>query len=307
MNQGFVYRERIGASASGEELLGYLVRRYRHSDASRWRARLAAGELSLDAEVARPGDRLRPGQALVWRRPPWEEPPVPLAWAVLHRDPHLLAVAKPRGLPTVPNGGFLTHTLLHLVRQAFPEAVPLHRLGRGTSGVLLFALTRTARAAVSADWRSSRVGKVYRALASGVPDREAFTIDVPIGPVPHSRLGSVHAAFAHGRPAVSHVRVLEARGNASLLEVSIETGRPHQIRIHLAWAGHPLVGDPLYGAGGLPLPHPGLPGDPGYRLHAHRLSLTHPATGQPLVLECAPPDTLRFVRCASPPPQERGA
>lgn len=299
MNHGFDYRERIGASAAGERLLGYLVRRYRHSDEATWHARLAAGELSLDAEVARAGDILRPGQLLAWRRPPWEEPSAPLAWAVLHRDEHLLAVAKPRGLPTVPNGGFLTHTLLHRVRQASPEAVPLHRLGRGTSGLVLFALTPLARARVSADWRTSRVEKVYRALARGVPERPAFTVEAPIGPVPHPRLGSVHAANPSGKRAVSHVRLLEARDEASLLEVSIETGRPHQIRIHLAFAGHPLVGDPLYGPGGLPLPEPALPGDPGYRLHAHRLSLSHPATGEPLTLECMPPRELRTAARSS--------
>jgi 23S rRNA pseudouridine1911/1915/1917 synthase len=293
MNEGFVYRDRIAASAAGQAVLDFLVSRYPHSDEAQWRARLLRGELSLGAEVARAGDLLRTGQSLVWRRPPWEEPPAPLAWAVLHRDEHLLAVAKPRGLPTVPNGGFLTHTLLHLVRQAFPEAVPLHRLGRGTSGLVLFALTPLARARVSAAWRTSRVEKAYRALACGVPPRPAFTIDAPIGPVPHPRLRSVHAASPSGRRAVSHVRVLETRGDLSLLEVSIETGRPHQIRIHLAFAGHPLVGDPLYGPAGVPLPEPGLPGDPGYRLHAHRLSLDHPASGERLTLECAPPETLR--------------
>jgi 23S rRNA pseudouridine1911/1915/1917 synthase len=292
MNQGFEYRERIGPDADGEPVLAYLARRYRHSDPSLWRARLSSGEVSLDARLADADDRLRAGQSLVWRRPPWEEPAVPLAWAVLHRDEHLLAVAKPRGLPTVPNGGFLTHTLLHLVRRAHPHAVPLHRLGRGTSGLVLFALTPLARRAVSMAWRTARVVKVYRALAVGVPVRSAFTIDAPIGPVAHPRLGSVHAALPAGKPAVSHVRVLEARAATSLLEVSIETGRPHQIRIHLAWAGHPLVGDPVYGPGGVPLPDPGLPGDPGYRLHAHRLSLAHPATGQPLDLECAPPEPL---------------
>lgn len=292
MNQGFVYRERIGPGADGQGLLDYLVGRYRHSDEAVWRARLLRGELDLEGTVARPGDVLRSGQSLVWRRPPWEEPDVPLGWAVLHRDEHLLAVAKPRGLPTVPNGGFLTHTLLHLVRLAAPDAVPLHRLGRGTSGLVLFALTPLARRRVSADWRTSRVEKVYRALARGVPARPAFTIDVPIGPVPHPRLPSVHAASPAGKPAVSHVRLLQARGESSLLEVSIETGRPHQIRIHLAFAGHPLVGDPLYGPGGLPLPEAALPGDPGYRLHAHRLSLDHPATGDRLTLECAPPREL---------------
>jgi 23S rRNA pseudouridine1911/1915/1917 synthase len=292
MNQGFVYRERIGPGADGQGLLGYLVHCYRHSDEAVWRARLDRGELDLDAVVARPGDVLRAGQRLVWRRPPWEEPDVPLAWAVLHRDDHLLAVAKPRGLPTVPNGGFLTHTLLHRVRLAHPAAVPVHRLGRGTSGLVLFALTPLARAGLSAAWRAGRVEKIYRALASGVPERAAFTIDTPIGPVPHPRLGQVHASSPAGKPAVSHVRVLEPRGNASLLEVAIETGRPHQIRIHLAWAGHPLVGDPLYGPGGLPLGDPALPGDPGYRLHAHRLSLEHPATGARVTFECAPPAVL---------------
>jgi 23S rRNA pseudouridine1911/1915/1917 synthase len=293
MNQGFVYRERIGPEGEGQALLDYLVGRYRHSDEATWRARLQRGELDLDAAVARPGDVLRAGQRLVWRRPPWDEPDVPLAWAVLHRDDHLLAVAKPRGLPTVPNGGFLEHTLLHLVRRAHPEAVPLHRLGRGTSGLVLFALTPLARARVSAAWRTAGVAKVYRALASGVPGQEAFTIDAPIGPVPHPRLGHVHASSPRGKPAVSHVRVLEPRGGASLLEVSLETGRPHQIRIHLAWAGHPLMGDPLYDVGGVPLPEPGLPGDAGYCLHAHRLSLDHPATGARLTLECAPPPELR--------------
>lgn len=300
MNEGFVYRERIGPESHGQALIAHLVRRYRHSDEVLWRERLAAGELSLDDAVARAHDPVRAGQSLVWRRPPWEEPPVPLCWAVLHRDAHLLAVAKPRGLPTVPNGGFLVHTLLHLVHSTFPGAVPLHRLGRGTSGLVLFALTPLARSAVSAAWRTTRVGKTYRALVTGVPERDAFSIDAPIGPVAHPRLGSVHAANAQGKPARSHVRVLERRGESSLLEVSIETGRPHQIRIHLAWAGHPLVGDPLYGEGGMPLPEPGLPGDPGYRLHAQRLTLAHPATGEPVTLECAPPEPLTT-------PHERGA
>ncbi len=293
MNTGFEYREEVGPEAAGRSVLAWLTQRYRHSTEATWRERIASGEVRLDGEVALAMDVLRPGQTLVWHRPPWEEPIVPLGFAVLHRDEQLLAVAKPRGLPSVPNGGFLEHTLLFRVRHRHPEAVPMHRLGRGTSGLVLFARTDGARRAVAAEWRAGRIEKEYRALVRGVPARESFTVETPIGLVPHARLGQVHAAAPGGKPAVSHVRVLAAREGQALVAVTIPTGRPHQIRIHLAAAGHPLVGDPLYVEGGVPGPAPGLPGEAGYHLHAHRLALTHPATGRRLQLECLPPPELR--------------
>jgi 23S rRNA pseudouridine1911/1915/1917 synthase len=293
VNAGFEYREEIGPEATGRTVLAWLARRYRHSSEGAWRERIASGEVRLDGETALAMDVLRPGQSLVWRRPPWEEPTVPLGFAVLHRDEHLLAVAKPRGLPSVPNGGFLEHTLLFRVKRFCPEAVPMHRLGRGTSGLVLFARTDGARRAVAAEWRAGRIVKEYRALVTGLPALEEFTVDSPIGLVPHPRLGQVHAASPAGKPAVSHVRVLATRGQDALVSVTIPTGRPHQIRIHLAAAGHPLVGDPLYVEGGVPGPAPGLPGEGGYRLHAHRLALTHPASGQRLALECPLPPELR--------------
>lgn len=293
MNHGHEYRERVPAGAAGRTVLDWLAERYDHSDRETWRQRLAAGEVSLAGAVASAACVMRPGQQLAWRRPPWHEPDVPLSFAILHRDAQLLAVAKPRGLPSVPNGGFLEHTLLRRVRALDPGAVPLHRLGRGTSGLVLFARTASSRQALSADWRAGRVRKEYLALVGGRPAAGAFTIDVPIGPVPHPRLGSVHAASAGGRPAVSHVRVLGPRAGGTLVAVTIPTGRPHQIRVHLASAGHPLVGDPLYVAGGGVADEPGLPGEGGYWLHAWRLEITHPQSGQPLVLECAPPPPLR--------------
>jgi 23S rRNA pseudouridine1911/1915/1917 synthase len=292
VNSGFAYRDRIGPEAEGEVVLAYLARRYPHTSEAEWRRRIAAGEVILEDAAAEPGTVLRRGQRLVWNRPAWEEPAVPLAFAVLYRDESLLAVAKPRGLPTVPNGGFLQHTLLHLVRRFAAGAVPLHRLGRGTSGIVLFARTGEARRSVLRAWREGQVDKTYRALVTGVPRRDVFSVEAPIGPVPHPRLGQVHAASPGGKPALSHVRVIGRHQEDSVVEVRIPTGRPHQIRIHLAVAGHPLVGDPVYGRGGNLVPEPGLPGDGGYRLHAHRLALDHPLTGRRLELECSPPEIL---------------
>jgi 23S rRNA pseudouridine1911/1915/1917 synthase len=293
MNSGYEYREQVPAAARGLTAAEWLSRTRRHSDAATWRARIERGEVSIDGRVAGAGDRLAPGQWLAWRRPPWEEPAVPLGFAVLFRDADLLAVAKPRGLPSNPAGGFLEHTLLARVRRPFPEATPLHRLGRGTSGLVLFARSDAARRHLAAQWRAGGVEKDYRALVRGRPREERFTVDVPIGPMPHPRLGLVHAASPQGREAVSHVRVLGPRGGDTLVAVSIPTGRPHQIRIHLAAAGHPLVGDPLYAVGGGFTEEAARPGEAGYRLHAHRLAFDHPATGERLALECAPPPPLR--------------
>jgi 23S rRNA pseudouridine1911/1915/1917 synthase len=160
--------------------------------------------------------------------------------------------------------------------------------------LVLFARTAEALGLLSEAWRKGRVRKRYRALASGRAERRIFTVELPIGPVPHTVLGTVHAVSPTGRRAVTGVRVLEQRRDAFLAEVEIETGRPHQIRIHLAGAGHPLVGDPLYPAGGVPaLGTTALPGDPGYSLQASELRFEHPRTGRPLRLRSEPPPGLR--------------
>jgi 23S rRNA pseudouridine1911/1915/1917 synthase len=291
-NSGYEYHELIHFRDCGSSVLTYLTLKYRHSSRDVWRERIERGEIFLDGHQVRRDTVLKAGRRLIWRRPPWEEPDVPLTFSIIHEDTDLLAVAKPSGLPTMPAGGFLDHTLLTLVRKRWSEATPVHRLGRGTSGVVLFARTARARSILGATLRNNEITRIYRALATGVPCLQMFTVDAPIGPVSHSKLGTIHSACAGGRPAFSRVRVLEKRGDTSLLEVAIETGRPHQIRIHLAFAGHPLVGDPIYASGAAIRNQDALPGDCGYLLHAERLCFSHPGTKSELEIICPPPPEL---------------
>jgi len=293
-NRGYEYRETLDRRADGLALLDYLANRYRHSSVSDWRHRIEQRRVLVDGTAASPNQTLRSGQSLTWRRPSWEEPDVPRSFAVLFEDSELLAVAKPSGLPTMPGGGFLDNTLLAMVREYDPAVAPLHRLGRWTSGLVLFARTGRARSTLAQAWRERRVDKRYLALASGRPDRRRFDVSTPIGTVPYAPLGLLHAASPTGKESFSRVDVMEQRTDGFIAEVTIETGRPHQIRIHLAAAGHPLVGDPLYGAGGIPRAGTrALPGDPGYLLHARSLVLEHPTTRAELELVCSPPPSLR--------------
>lgn len=294
LNRGHVYREQIGAEATGRTVIDWLAFKHRHSTAEVWRERIERGEVEIGGVMVTADRVLVAGESLAWHRPPWDEPDVPRDWRVLFEDEVLVAVHKPSGLPTLPGGGFLENTLLAFVRSQYPDASPMHRLGRETSGLLLFARTQQARARLQEAWRGHEVKKTYRALGAGVCPVDTLELTTPIGPVAHPLLGTIHAASVTGKPSRSWARVLERREASTLFAVDIETGRPHQIRIHLAAAGHPLVGDPIYVAGGMPRAHePGLPGDGGYLLHAAQLSFVHPTTGQPMALSDSPPAPLR--------------
>jgi 23S rRNA pseudouridine1911/1915/1917 synthase len=286
LNRGYAFSTIISSKYDGQAVLSHLASLYPHSTAQAWQEKLNNGEVTLDGVPATGSDLVRVGQTLVWNRPPWDEPDAPQHFEVLFEDAHLLAVNKPSGLPTLPGGGFMENTLLRLVQKKTPNANPVHRLGRATSGIVLCAKTAQAASHLFANWNTAKIEKIYRALAQGVAEQDAYEIVTPIGLVPHPRIGQVWAASPSGKPSKSLARVIVRTASTTTFAVSLHSGRPHQIRIHLASVGHPLVGDALYGAGGLPLEHlPGLPGDGGYWLHAQYLRFEHPVSGERIELE----------------------
>ena len=290
LNQGYACTTVISRDQHGQTLLAHLARLYPHSSAQAWQQKLDQGEVTLDGVLATGREPVAAGQALVWNRPPWVEPDAPRHFERLFEDAHLLAVNKPSGLPTLPGGGFMENTLLRLVQKQTPTANPVHRLGRATSGIVLFAKTAPAASCVLRRWHSPETLKIYRALSQHVAAQDHYEIFTPIGRVPHPRLGSVWAAHPNGKPSRSWARVVSRSAGATSFEVRLGSGRPHQIRIHLASIGHPLLGDPLYGPTGQPLAHlPGLPGDGGYLLHAQFLKFLHPVTQESINLEAELP------------------
>ena len=290
LNRGYAYTTIISSKYQGRTVLSHLADLYPHSTPEAWQQNLNHCEVTVAGVTARGSELLISGQTLIWNRPPWIEPDSPQHFEVLYEDLDLLAVNKPGGLPTLPGGGFMENTLLRLVQKRSPNANPVHRLGRATTGIVLFAKTSEAASKLAASWNTPGVQKIYRALARGVAQHDIYEILEPIGRVPHPRIGSVWAADVNGKPSKSVAKVISRTTSTTTFKVALYSGRPHQIRIHLASVGHPLVGDRLYGVSGQPLEnHPGLPGDGGYFLHAQYLSLHHPTTGERIDLEAALP------------------
>src|SRR6202012_2895750 len=148
-------------------LLSHLACHYPHSTPEAWQEKLNNGEVTVNGVTSTGSESVTSGQTLVWNRPPWIEPDPPQHFEVLLDDPHLLAVNKPSGLPTLPGSGFMENTLLRMVQKKMvqkqtPNANPVHRLGRGTSGIVLFAKTAEAASKLSANWNTPRIQKIYR-------------------------------------------------------------------------------------------------------------------------------------------------
>ena len=203
----------------------------------------------------------------------------PLRVRILHSDGHLIVIDKPPGLVVHPGAGQPAHTLVNQLIGGFPALLDVgdpqrpgivHRLDRDTSGVLVVARSRDAYDSMVAQFAAGAVRKAYLALVEGTPNVERGVIDAPIGRHPTRR--TYMSVVRGGKPATTHFRVLETLGRFTLLHVTPNTGRTHQIRVHLAAAGLPIAGDTQYG-GKRP-----LTGLDRMFLHARCLAFTHPAT-----------------------------
>jgi len=252
------------------------------------------GHVTLDARVVTNSARkVRAGQSIDLELVPTDESrafrPEPLPIEIVFEDAHVLVVNKAAGWVVHPAPGNWSGTLLnallahHAAAAGLPRAGIVHRLDKDTSGLLVVGKTLAAVTALSRAIAAREVHREYRAIAHGRPRDDAFSIDAPIGRDPRSRV--CMAIVASGRPARTDVRVVSRGAAAANLICTLHTGRTHQIRVHLASRGHPLVGDVLYGG------RPAL-GMQRQALHAARLGFAHPHTGQALQFEAPLPADL---------------
>jgi 23S rRNA pseudouridine1911/1915/1917 synthase len=247
---------------------------------------------------------VRTGDTIHIDRPAPIEPDVPREFGILAEDAYFLAIDKPAGLPMHTTAKFWKNTLVAILRERYPEEhlQICHRIDRETSGVLLVARDREAASFLKQAFAKRAVSKTYLALVRGIPDPPSGIIDAPMRLI-ESRSHLMMGVEPDGLPAVTHYKVLKVFAQHALVEAAPQTGRQHQIRVHLAHLGHPIVGDKLYGAGedafidycdsGLtPALLDLFDGLPRHALHAARLVFPHPQSKELITVESPLPDDL---------------
>ena len=294
---------------------------------TRLKALILAGEVTIESRTIRdPGHRVNAGDNIAVVVPP-DEAAAPqgeaIPLAILHEDAELIVIDKPKGLVVHPAAGNRTGTLVNALIAHCGTSLSgiggvkrpgiVHRLDKDTTGVMVVAKTDRAHQGLSAQFadhgRTGPLIRSYLALVWGVPDRRKGTIDAPIGRHPRAR--DRMTVRQGGRAAITHFEVLETylgtdgKPVASLIACRLETGRTHQIRVHLAYIGHPLLGDDVYGPGfktkAALLPagaREALQALGRQALHAHILGFQHPVSGQTLKFDSALPRDLARLRQA---------
>jgi RluA family pseudouridine synthase len=297
---------RVEPARAGMRADAFLFHQLPFVSRTRVRQKIQAGESLLNGHRFSTATRLRAGDEvrIWWRNEPREQPAAALS--ILFEDDHLLAADKPAGMAAHPMGGRQAGTLVQAVRERYRERT-LARLEQGdasfyptlvnrldvpTSGIVLFALTRGIHKAMQAMSTARLIEKEYAALVEGVVDGERGLIDLPIGPCVDARVRLKMGCRTDGKESRTRWEVIERLPAHTLLRVFPLTGRQHQLRVHLAAIGHPIVGDLLYkderlflaalGGEGAALP-------PRLCLHARRAAFDHPVGGGRVVIESVLP------------------
>lgn len=290
---------------------------------SRIQALIEAGRVHVDGRAARAALRLKGGERVFVEVPPRRPPrllPEPRPIAIVFEDDHLIVVDKPAGWVVHPGAGVSTGTLVHALLHHAPQVANVggegrpgivHRLDKDTSGLLVVAKSEPAYLTLVEMLRTRAVKRIYRALVWGSPGPDAGIIDRPIGRDPRERKRMAVVPLGAGKPARTRWRVLERYGIATLLDCRLDTGRTHQIRVHLASLRLPVVGDPTYGGRvrkslSLRQAERSLGGAllrvfTRQALHATELEFRHPVTGERLRFESPlPEDFTRALQLLEP-------
>ncbi len=323
--------------AGGRRIDKYLTRFYPEASRTKIQRAIKKGHLKVNGEDVKKSYPVAPGDEIVFRlirKPPMQAEPEDIPLDVVHEDEDLLVVNKPAGMVVHPapghRSGTLVHALLHHVEgqavaadddpaaaddeavglsmvNALPDAPDhpvvrpgiVHRLDKGTSGLLVVAKRDRAHQSLAEQFKAHTVDRRYRAIVWGRFASPRGTIEGAIGRDPHHRQRMAVVAEDQGKWAVTHYETVETHAHTSVVEFELETGRTHQIRVHARSQGHPLVGDPKYGGQRVrygtqsdsrravfdqlfqALPHPAL--------HAYRLGFTHPTTGETMRFDADPP------------------
>ena len=283
------YSVRLPTDAAGQRFDVALARALPQFSRARLRTWIDAGRVTENGRTALPTRKVRGGEEVIVRALPSSQEtdlvPEAIGLDVVFEDEALLVLDKPAGLVVHPGAGnragTLANALLHHAPQqsGVPRAGIVHRLDKDTSGLLVVAKTLASHTALVRQLQARTVTREYVALATGDLSR-GDTVDAPIGRHPTRR--TTMAVVATGKSARTHFDVLERFGNATLLRCRLETGRTHQIRVHLASLGHPLAGDPAYG-------RKGAIAFGRQALHAARLALVHPVSGRRMTWDAALP------------------
>ena len=315
----------VAAAEAGERLDRVLAARVAELSRSRHKALILDGRVAVDGRTIRdPGHRVNAGNAIVLELPPPEdaEPrPEAIPLDIVHEDDSIIVINKPRGLVVHPAAGNWTGTLVNALIAHCGDSLSgiggvrrpgiVHRLDKDTTGVMVVAKTDRAHRALAAQFadhgREGPLRRGYLAFVWGVPDRPKGMIDKPIDRHPRSR--DKMAVREGGREAITHWEVLErylgtdGKPVASLLACRLETGRTHQIRVHLAAIGHPLLGDETYGSGFKtkvqhlgPESRTALDGLGRQALHAYLLHMEHPDGGREVEFRAELPADLQRLR-----------